>query len=325
MSLEEIVKKYKDNIVTGQYLIEHPKSILSISPNLDILLGGGIPDGTVMLVSGKFKCGKSSTALQIVKQAQKIGKHVHYDDIEGRLKKRDIEGIEGLDPNNINIIKSTTGNILSAEKHLTIVDGLVREDPGSVIIMDSISQLYAEKQMTADIGEMGRSPIALMLSDFCKRLQNIVPINGNIVVMILHLIANTSGYGSPFSESGGNKVQYSSDIKLKCKTTEPWNVGSGDKQTQVGQIIRWQADTTALNAPPGRTCKSYLRYGYGIDEVAELVDTALELGIIIKAGAWFKSDLFNTPFQGQERMVDAIKQNPETQTIIYNKIKEMLL
>jgi len=325
MSLDDIIKKYRNNIVTGQYLIEHPKDILSISPSIDTILGGGIPSGSVVILAGKYKVGKTSLCLHIAKKAQGVGRNIHYDDIECRLKKRDIEGIDGLNPDKINVIRSSLGNILSAEKHLVMVDNLIREDPGSVIIMDSISQLYSEKQMAGEAGEVGRNPITIILSDFCKRIENIVPINGNIVILIVHLIANTSGYGNPFSESGGNKIQYAADIKLRCKNTEAWIVGSGENQSQVGQIIRWQVDTTALNAPPGRTCKSFLRYGYGIDEVAEMVDTALELGIISKGGAWYKSDILDQPCQGQEKLVITLKENKELQKKLITRINEMLL
>jgi len=326
MSIEEILKGYESNILSGQFLIDNPKPILSVSPNLNLSFGGGIPDGSIMMISGKPKVGKSSLCLHLSKKAQEKGKNVHYNDIECRLKKRDIEGIQGLDPNKINIIRSAKGNILCAEKHLDIVDKITRDDPGSLIIMDSISQLYAEKQLDGDIGEVGRDPTKIMLSEFCKRLQGTVPINGNIIVMIVHLISNTSGYGNPWNESGGNKIQFAADIKMRCKNIEPWTVGSGEKQRQVGQIVRWQIDTTALNAPPGRICKSYLRYGFGIDECAEIVDTGMELGLITKKGSWYRCEaLGDRQFQGQENFTENLRENRTDLIKVMEAIKEMIM
>ncbi len=325
MATEEILKDYTDNIFKGQYLIDNPKDILTVSPNLDIGLGGGIPDGSVMIISGKMKTGKTSLCLHICKNAQKKGKQIHYNDIECRLKKRDIEGISGLDPAGINIIRSSPGNIMSAEKHLDAVDKLCRNHTNIVVVMDSVSQLYSEKQMLGDIGDVGRDPTKLMLSEFCKRLQTTVPINNNIVIMIVHLIANTSGYGASYVESGGSKVGYACDIKMQCKSIEPWKVGSGEKQSQVGQIVHWRIDTTALNAPPGRVFKSYLKYGHGIDEAAEIIDTGLELGIISKKGSWYKCDLISDQqFQGQEKLMDALREDKAKFNKIFDNIQAMI-
>jgi recombination protein RecA len=325
MSVEEIIKKYSESIVTGQDLIDNPKPILSISPNFDLVVGG-IPDGCVMIMSGPPKLGKTTSALHILRKAQEAGRNVYYDDIECRIKQRDIEGIKGLDPSKITVIRSKKGKILTTENHLEIVHNIVHNDPRSIIVMDSISQLIAGKQMLDDVGNLTRDPTKLMLSDFCKRLQNIVPINGNVVIMILHIVANVGGYGAPTSETGGFKVQYAADIKMHCKKVEKWEVGSGEKKERVGQTIKWEVDTTALNFPPGRTFKSFLRYGYGIDEVAEIVDTATDFGIITKKGAWFTSEVLgDKQFQGQYNVIEYLRNDKEGCEKILQKIKAILL
>jgi recombination protein RecA len=149
--------------------------------------------------------------------------------------------------------------------------------------------------------------------------------------LIQHLIANTSGYGSPFLEDGGNKIQYQSDVKLRCKGIKPWEEG----KARIGQDVTWEV-LWAANGPPGAKCISKLRYGIGIDEAAEMVDIGVDLGLIDKGGSWFTLDYLNnttkdwakkmvgTKVQGLEKLNKLMASDEKLSEELYAQIRYML-
>ena len=160
---KDLLAKHGENIVrSGDAMVSDKHEMVSVSPLIDVNIGGGIPEGSVVLLAGDEKCGKTVTALQICKNAQLMGKNIYYLNIEARLKSRDLEGIEGLDLEKINVVSSyreddSEGNlvqskILSGEEWLSFAENFIHNDPGCVIVLDSISQIVTERQLQADIG-----------------------------------------------------------------------------------------------------------------------------------------------------------------------------
>ena len=127
---EDVVKKFGDDIIlNGNSIIDKKLITIPVSPSLDIVLNGGIPEGSFVILTGQPKCGKTTTSLDFCATAQKKeyahssfseGRNVYYLNIEGRLKKRDLEGIPGLDLTRFNVIGSKQGKILHAEEYLQI-------------------------------------------------------------------------------------------------------------------------------------------------------------------------------------------------------------
>ena len=323
-SMDDIIKKYGDIIANGQHFIDHPKRIISVSPALNNILGNGIHEGSFVVLAGPPKVGKSLIALHFAGNAQKVGRKVFYLNIEGRIKERDLAGIKHLDKSKLTIIRSIKGKILTAEEFLRIAKQLITDEPESVIILDSVSQLCTEKEMDSNVGDVGRNNVHISLGTFCRQIAGILPINNNIVIAITHLIANTSGYGSPFSESGGNKIKYQVDIKLRARKSIDWSLGQ-DKDP-IGIITTWETEAVAGNVTPGRKAESYLRFGLGIDVVAELVILAINTGFIEKKGAgWYiLSFLEDKPkIQGQENIISYLQNNQESYDKLYKLIQDM--
>ena len=128
---KDILKEYGDVLHDPSSIIDRPLEIISIGPKLDIALGGGVPEGSLFIMTGPEKVGKTVTALTFCANAQKNhDRKVYYANIEGRLRKRDLNGISGLGlkPEEMQIISSTEGNILSAEKYLSIIDNIVHTE-----------------------------------------------------------------------------------------------------------------------------------------------------------------------------------------------------
>lgn len=329
MSIKVDVQKQfgKDIILSANAVIDRQLVTIPVSPALDIVLNGGIPEGSFVIFTGQPKCGKTTTSLDFAATAQKPEyqgslkepRHVYYLNIEGRLKKRDLEGIEGLDLDRFDIIGSQQGKILHAEEYLQIGERVINEIPGSIVIIDSYSALCTEAEITSDMDKMQRADGAKLLAKFCRKVANVIPVNKNIVIGITHLMGNP-GYGNAeWKEKSGQAIAYQTDVKLKAKMFRPWL--SSAEGPQIGQEIDWQVVVSALG-PPGGTIKSFIRYGHGIDKAMELVTLCIDFGIIDKAGAWMTiSCLEDKPkFQGVEKTRQYVVDNPE----VYQKLMSIL-
>ena len=334
MSLKEDVKKtFGDNIIlSGNDVVDKELITIPVSPSLDIVLGGGIPEGSFVILTGQPKCGKTTTSLDFCATAQqkqyaygsfKEGREVYYLNIEGRLKKRDLEGIPGLDLTRFHIIGSQTGKILHAEEYLQIGERIINEIPGSVVVIDSYSALCTEAEITSDMNKMQRADGAKLLAKFCRKVANVIPVNKNIVIGITHLMGNP-GYGTvEWKEKSGQAIAYQTDVKIKAKFFKKWNLS--ENSPQIGQEVEWEVLCSALG-PPGGTITSYLRYGQGIDKQTEVVTLAVDLGLISKGGAWYTmTTVEDKPkFQGLEKTRQYVFDHPEVYNDLWNKIKDTM-
>lgn len=314
----DIDKMYADNFTSAQDIIDRPRKIINVSPTIDVMLGGGIPSGSFMVVTGRYKLGKTSMCLHVCGKAQKQGFKVYYFNIEGRLKSRDLLGIPGLDlsPDKFVNVESVSGKVLNAEDYLRILNHKLETEQNSLFLLDSISQLCSSGRKAND-GDRYRDDVPLMLADMTKRAANILPVNNNILICITHIIANQGNGHLPWMESSGQKVQYAADIKLKATHDTDYLVG----EKQVGQIVHWQCDTSALG-PPNVKCDSLLRYGEGIDEYYDLLQMSIDLGLVAKGGSWLT--IGEQKVQGMEKARDYLKSNPEVYENLSKQFKELV-
>lgn len=325
---EEVVEKKKKNDMFFDIndILTKEKKIIPISPKLDLGLSGGFPSGTIGIISGPPKGGKTTTVLTICANAQKPengGKKIYYIDVECRIDAKTLQGIHGLDlsPNKFQIIRSKKDQIFNAEDFLEEAERLLKTEPNIMVVIDSTSSLCSLSEGTSEISSQFRSPTGKLLATFSRKIAGTVPAQDSIVVYITHVIANTSGYGSSWMADSGQKIQFACHIKLLLKGYTKWM----DGENQIGQIIKYDVVYSALGAP-GATVESYLRYGYGLDDVMEYIEMAIDCGIIEKGGAWFTlSYLDPAPkLQGQNKLRDHMINNPKDYTVLRNKIKEMI-
>jgi recombination protein RecA len=333
MSLkEDVVKNFGDDIIlSGNAIVDRKNTVIPVSPSLDIILNGGIPEGSFVVLTGQPKCGKTTTSLDFAATAQraeykgdlKETREVYYLNIEGRLKKRDLEGIPGINLDKFHVIGSQQGKILHAEEYLQIAEKIINEVPGSVLIIDSYSALCTEAEITSEMDKMQRADGAKLLAKFCRKVANVIPVNKNIVIGITHLMGNPTGYGAEFKEKSGQAIAYQTDIKLRAKTFKPWTLSADS--TQIGQEIEWQVICSALG-PPGGNITSYLRYGEGIDKYTEAIVLASDMGLIHKGGAWYTlTSLEDKPkFQGTEKVRNYLLENQKAYTSLVKSIKDTM-
>jgi|TARA_Y100000592_G_scaffold73358_1_gene114232 recombination protein RecA len=285
MSEKDILKEYGQVLLEASYIVDNPPPVISVTPKIDIALGGGVPEGCLFIMTGPEKIGKTVHALQFCKNAQQVklendeNRKVYYGNIEGRLKKRDLEGIRGLDfsEDMLKIVGSTKGNILSGEKYLAIFDNIIHNEPHAVCVIDSFSALAAESELVGDITDHQVAAMNRYLSKFTRRFANVLPINRVTLVGITHLMANIQKFGAGKSkiEKSGNALKYAQDVKLWATHKEPLKQG----ETQIGQKVHWIVENSAIGAP-GQKVTSIIKYGHGIWNEYELAELAKDFGIV---------------------------------------------
>lgn len=333
--LDQINKDYGDGIITsGDDAVSQSPTVIRWSPCLDIITGGGVEEGGWVGITGEPKFGKTTAALTLAAEAQqpeyavpdKDGnlrrRPVFYSKIEGRLSTTHLKAIRRLDRSKgmFNIIGSREGRILSAEEHLTILENVIKTVPGAVIIIDSISCLCDQNEMTSEVGKPSRRGGALF-SQFLRNTNQTVPVNRSIVIGITHLICNTSGYGAHKVERTARAWLYQKNYDIEAKKKEVWTAG----ETNIGLKIEWHCKTTPTGNPYLKS-NGYLRFGVGIDRLFEAIQVGCDAKLITKGGSWFTLDyLGDKPpkYQGAEAVYKALLDNPEWATSLDKRISEL--
>lgn len=340
--LKEIRKKYGVDIaVSGDEFLNRPKKIITVSPSLDIALGGGIPQGNWMIIGGIPKLGKSSTALSIAANAQKQGIPIRYFDVECRTKEMNLRGITGLsikEPEFV-LIRSSKDTILAMEDQLQIATDMMTAEDECLYIIDSFSLLSEANERAKGIESNSMGSGQKRLAQFCRTVAPIVAVKNHIVIGIVHVMANVSGYGAKLLEKSGNAVKYQADIKL-IGTKNPEYITRNN--VNVGQKITWMAECNALGAPPHTECSSMIQFGKGIDILGELISLGEDLGFIRKAGAWMFLDFLSQHYekiglkawddeakkeykaQGAEKLYELLEANPKVVELLRADITNML-
>jgi len=319
---KDIIKEYGNVIHDPSSITDQKLKIISISPKLDIALGGGVPEGSLFIMTGPEKVGKTLTALTFCANAQQDNRKIYYGNVEGRLRKRDIEGIKELDSDaeKIKIIGSTQGNILSAEKYLGIFDQIIHTQPNTICVIDSFSALASDAELTGDLTDQQVMSVQKVLAKFCRRMAPALPINKVTVVGITHLMANVStfGRGKAKVEKSGTALKYQVDVKLHASHTKPIMQG----ETQVGQTVYWQVVTSSIG-PPGQKVESHIKYGRGIWKEMELADLLVDFGIVKKSGAWLTLPN-EEKMQGKNNLATYLENNPDQYKQFENDIFSMI-
>jgi len=285
-----VTSKYGEVVRTGTEVLESINSlqVIGVSPALDMALGGGLREGSVVVMTGDPKSGKTTTALHFAAKCQKLDKRIIYVNTEGRLSKQNFDGIRGLSSDDILVVESTDDRVLSAEDFLNIIEYYVNNDPGCVIICDSLSNMVPSCELEGDVRTGVRNALPRLLSMFFKRISGSLMKNKTILIAVTHNIANTGG--SPYAPQKmadcGNMLQYQAGTNMVITHVGRWQVPK-DSGPHVGQIANWRIKTSNAGGTPNSTAASWIRYGIGLDEVQEVLQAACEFRLIKTAGAWY--------------------------------------
>ena len=349
-----LCKKYGNVIESGTKVLESLETYetISVSPALDMALGGGLREGQVVVMTGDPKTGKTTTALYAAAKAQAKGKKVYYLNTEGRLTKQNFHGIKGLDVDAIQIVQATDDTpIVSAETYLNIMERLIKEEEDLFMICDSTSNMVPQDEIDGEIRTGVRNALPRLLSMFFKRISGDVSRMKAIAVFITHNIANTGGSRfAPKMADCGNMLQFQAGTNMIITHRGKWEVPK-ESGNHVGQVANWVIKTSAAGGTPMSTAASWIRYGVGIDESQEIAQIATDFALIQAKGAWYTVsclvDNKDNPiikkylvdkevnfddleavskafkFQGMEKLVTFLNSNEDLRDIVIEEVGEL--
>jgi recombination protein RecA len=282
------------------------------SLSLDIALGiGGLPRGRVVEVYGPESSGKTTLALHVVAEAQKLGGTCAFVDAEHALDPVYARKV-GVDVGELLISQPDTG-----EQGLEIADTLVRSGAIDVLVIDSVAALVPRAELEGEMGDQLPGLQARLMSQALRKLTSSISRSGTMVLFINQLRMKIGVmFGNPETTPGGNALKFYSSVRLDIR-----RIGAiKDRDTIVGNQTKVKVVKNKL-APPFKVVEFDIMYGEGISKTGELLDLGVQAGIVEKSGAWFSFDGQRVG-QGRENAKTFLREHPEMAETIEIKIRE---
>jgi len=285
------------------------------SLGLDLALGiGGVPRGRVVEIYGPESSGKTTLALHIVAETQKLGGTAAFVDAEHALDPG-YAGRLGVNMDELLVSQPDTG-----EQALEITDMLVRSGAVDIVVVDSVAALTPKAEIE---GEMGDSHVGLqarLMSQALRKLTGNIK-RSNAVVIFINQIRMKIGvmFGSPETTTGGNALKFYASVRLDIRRTG--SIKKGDEV--IGNETKVKVVKNKM-APPFRQAEFDILYGEGISREGEIVDLGVKADVIEKSGAWYSYE-GNRIGQGKDNARVFLKENPDVARAIEARIREQLL
>lgn len=281
------------------------------SLTLDLALGiGGVPRGRIVEIFGPESSGKTTVALHVAAEVQKLGGEAAFIDAEHAL---DPVYAKALGVNIDNLLVSQPD---SGEQALEITDALVRSGAVDVVVVDSVAALVPQQEIDGDMGSSHVGLQARLMSQALRKLSGSIS-KTNCVVIFINQLREKVGvmYGNPETTPGGRALKFYSSVRIDVRKVE--NLKQGDEV--YGNRVKCKVVKNKV-APPFRVAEFDILYGKGISKAGEIVDIAIELGLVQKSGSWFSYNGERLA-QGKENTKKAILSDPELMKELENKIK----
>ncbi|MBQ5840839.1 MAG: recombinase RecA [Clostridia bacterium] len=279
---------------------------------LDAALGiGGLPKGRIVEVYGPEASGKTTLALHAVAECQKLGGEAAFIDVEHALDPVYAKAL-GVDVDSLLVSQPDTG-----EQALEIMEALIRSGAVDIVVLDSVAALVPRAEIE---GEMGDAHVGLQARLMSQAMRKLAPAvsKSNCIALFINQLRLKVGvmYGNPEVTSGGNALKYYASVRLDVRRTETLKNGADS----IGSHTRVKVVKNKL-APPFKQAEFDVLYGIGISKESELLDLAVKLDIIERAGSWFAYGGERLA-QGRDNVRDYLKQHPELSAEIEGKVRE---
>ena len=314
-ALKKIEKDYGKGSVMklGEKTDEHIDVIPSGSITLDKALGvGGYPKGRIIEIYGPESSGKTTFALHAIANAQKNGGYAAFIDAEHALDPVYAKAL-GVDIDNLVLSQPDSG-----EQALEIAEALIRSGAIDLIVIDSVAALVPEAELNGEMGDNHVGLHARLMSQAMRKMAGLIS-KTQCVAIFINQIREKVGvmFGNPETTTGGRALKFFASVRMEIRRGEAIKDGT----TILGNRTAIKVVKNKV-APPFKTAECDIIYGKGISKLGEIVDLAVEAGIINKSGAWFSYDGSKIG-QGRENAKEFLKNNPEIAQEIENKLREM--
>ncbi|MBQ4642276.1 MAG: recombinase RecA [Oscillospiraceae bacterium] len=282
---------------------------------LDAALGiGGVPKGRIIEIYGPESSGKTTLALHILAEAQKMGGEVAFVDAEHALDPVYAAAL-GVDTDNMLVSQPDTG-----EQALEITDALVRSGAVDAVVVDSVAALVPKQEIEGEMGDTFVGLQARLMSQALRKLAGTIA-KTNCVVIFINQLRMKIGvmYGNPETTTGGNALKFYSSVRLDVRRVESLKDGGN----VIGNKTRVKVVKNKV-APPFREAYFDIMYGEGISKWGELVDMAVQMDIVQKSGSWFSMGEERIG-QGKDSVKTFLQANPDIAQQVEEQVRERLM
>jgi recombination protein RecA len=317
MALMQIEKQFgKGSIMRlgeedNRFMVEAiPTGALSLDAALGI---GGLPKGRVVEIFGPESSGKTTVALHVIAEAQKRGGLAAFIDAEHALDPYYARNL-GVNTDELLISQPDTG-----EQALEIAEMLVRSGALDVVVVDSVAALVPRSEIEGEMGEAHVGLQARLMSQALRKLAGTISKSNTIAIFINQLREKIGVmFGNPETTPGGNALKFYSSVRLDVRRIESIKAGT----EVIGNRVRVKVVKNKV-APPFRMAEFDIMYGRGISSEGNILDLAVEKGLVKKSGSWYtyKEEQLG---QGRENAKQFLKENREMALELESSLREML-
>ena len=279
--------------------------------SLDIALGiGGLPKGRVIEVYGPESSGKTTVALHVVAEVQKLGGIAGFIDAEHALDPVYAKNI-GVDVDNLYISQPDSG-----EQALEITETMVRSGAVDIVIVDSVAALVPKAEIDGDMGDSHVGLQARLMSQALRKLTSVIS-RTNCIVLFINQLREKVGvmFGSPETTTGGRALKFYSSVRLDVRRIESLK--------QAGEVVGNHTRIKVVKnkvAPPVREAEFDIMFGQGISREGDMLDLAADCNVVNKSGAWYAYNGEKIG-QGRENAKQFLKEHPEIRDEIEKKVR----
>ncbi len=294
----------------GEKTALNVESIPTGSIGLDMALGiGGLPKGRIIEIFGPESGGKTTVTLHAIAEAQKRGGIAAFVDVEHALDPVYANAL-GVDIDQLIVSQPDTG-----EQALDIMEALVRSGAIDIIVLDSVAAMVTKAEIDGDMGDSFVGVQARLMSSAMKKLTAVIA-KSNTVAIFINQIREKIGimFGNPETTPGGRALKFYSSVRIEVR--------KGEAIKEDGETIGARTKCKVIKnkvAPPFKTCEFDMIFGHGISRMGEVVDYAVELGLIKKSGAWFSYNDMRIG-QGRENTKKFLLENEDIRLEIEEKV-----